>query len=68
MLKLVCNTLADGGILKDKDGNKIIWQYLVELHKLQTAEGLRLGNKLKSSHLEETAKDEGESWCPSLHL
>lgn len=29
-------TLADGGMLKDKQGNNIPWQYFVELHKLQT--------------------------------
>jgi hypothetical protein len=29
MLKLVRNTLAEGGILYDKDGGKIEWQYLV---------------------------------------
>ena len=49
MLRFVRNTQADGGILQDKDWDKIIWQYLVELHKLQTAEGLRLGNKFKKA-------------------
>ncbi len=52
MLKPVRNTLADGGILKDKQGNKIHWQYFVELHKLQTTEGLRLRKKFKKVHLE----------------
>ncbi len=52
MLKLIRNTLGDGGILLDKDGNKICWAYLIELQKLQEKEGLRLGNKLKLSHIQ----------------
>ncbi|KAG1672898.1 DNA transposase THAP9 [Nymphon striatum] len=51
MLKLVRNTLGQGGILMDKDGNKIYWNYIVELQKLQDKEGLRLGNKLKAAHI-----------------
>ena len=49
MLKLIRNTLGNGGILTDKDGDKICWAYLIELQKLQEKEGLRLGNKLKLS-------------------
>ena len=52
MLKLVRNTLGALGILIDKDGNKIYWQYIVELQKLQDEEGLRLGNKLKLAHIQ----------------
>ena len=52
MLRLIRNTLGDGGILLDKDGNKICWAYLIELQKLQEKEGLRLGNKLKLSHIQ----------------
>ena len=52
MLKLVRNTLAEGGILVDKDGGKILWQYLVDLQKLQQTEGLRLGTKLKMAHIQ----------------
>ena len=51
MLKLVRNTLGTGGILVDKDGNKVCWQYLSALQKLQDEEGLRLGNKLKLAHI-----------------
>ena len=51
MLKLVKNSLAEGGILIDKDGRRVQWQYLVELQRLQQAEGLRLGNKLKIAHI-----------------
>ena len=52
MLKLVRNTLAEKGILVDKDGGKILWQYLVDLERLQNEEGLRLGNKLKKAHIQ----------------
>ena len=52
MLKLVRNTLGDGGILIDKNGNKIYWQYVAKLQKLQDEEGLRLGNKLKLAHIQ----------------
>ena len=51
MLKLVRNTWAEGGILVDKDGGKILW-YLVELQNLQQAEGLHLGNKLRMAHIQ----------------
>ena len=33
MLKLVTNTLGDGGIFIDKNGNKIYWQYVAKLQK-----------------------------------
>lgn len=51
MLKLLRNTLASYGILLDGDKNKVTWIYIEALHKLQEREGLRLANKLKSSHL-----------------
>ena len=51
MLKLVRNTLGEGGILYDRDGGKIQWQYLVELEEFQHQEGLRLGNKLRMAHI-----------------
>ena len=52
MLKLIKNTLGDGGILYDKVGKTISWVYLIGLQKLQQKEGLRLGNKLKPSHIQ----------------
>ena len=52
MLKLVRNTLGEYGLLVDNEGQKIRWQYINELHKLQEKEGLRLGNKLKAAHIE----------------
>ena len=51
MLKLLRNCLASYGILFDETGSKINWNYVEQLHKLQQAEGLRLGNKLRSSHM-----------------
>ena len=52
MLKLIRNTLSEGGILIDNSGHKIYWHFITELHKLQDKEGLRLGNKLKTAHIE----------------
>ena len=52
MLKFVRNTLAQGGILIDGNNNKIQWQYLVSLQKLQEKEGLRLANKLTAAHIQ----------------
>lgn len=51
MLKLVRNCLASYGIIKDENGNKINWQYIIQLNKLQESEGLRLANKLKATHV-----------------
>jgi hypothetical protein len=51
MLKLMRNCLASYGILKDDKGDKVNWNYAEQLYKLQEAEGLRLGNKLKASHM-----------------
>lgn len=51
-LKLVKNSLAEGGILVDKDGGRVQWQYLVELQTLQQAVGLQFGNKLKMAHIQ----------------
>ncbi|CAB4041035.1 THAP domain-containing 9, partial, partial [Paramuricea clavata] len=51
MIKLVRNTMSDWGILKDKDGKVIRWQFLVQLQELQESEGLHLANKLRSAHI-----------------
>ena len=51
MLKLVRNTLAEKGLMLDKDGKKILWQYVAELQKLQEKEGMRLGNRLKLARI-----------------
>ena len=52
MIKLLRNSFADGLILKTSGGETIKWQYVEELNKLQEAEGLRRGNKLKSAHIQ----------------
>ena len=52
MLKLMRNTLAEKGILFDSEKKQICWKYIKDLHNLQDAEGLRLGNKLKSQHID----------------
>ena len=51
MLKLIRNTLGDHRIFVDGDGQKICWEYITELQKLQDDECLRLGNKLKEAHI-----------------
>ena len=67
MLKLERNTFGEWGTLVSRDGGKISWQFLVELHNLQDTEGLRLANKLKKvPHQLETAEDESQSGCPTL--
>ena len=58
MLKLIRNTLGDGGILYDKDGKTISWAYLIELQKLQEKECLRLGNKLAFTYPVVATKNE----------
>ncbi len=52
MLKLVCNTLGSCGIIVDPCGNSIKWEYIKSLHSLQKDEGLHLGNKLRSAHID----------------
>ncbi|KAK6174267.1 hypothetical protein SNE40_017579 [Patella caerulea] len=51
MLKLIRNSFASGGLLKNGNGEIIKWKYLVDLNNLQNSEGLRLANKLRSSHI-----------------
>ncbi|KAG9275028.1 DNA transposase THAP9 [Astyanax mexicanus] len=51
MLKLLRNCFAEGGVFQTGDGTTIKWQYIEELNKVQEAEGLRLGNKLKMTHI-----------------
>jgi len=52
MLNLVRNCLASYGILKNGDGENINWNYIEQLHKVQESEGLRLGNKVRSAHIQ----------------
>ena len=52
MLKLVRNSFADKKSLVNGQGNKIRWDYIDNLHKLQTSQGLHFGNKLRTAHIE----------------
>ena len=52
MIKLVRNSFAALGSLKDVDGERIEWRFIEELEKLQSEEGLRAGNKLRKAHLQ----------------
>lgn len=51
MIKLIRNTFEMHKTLVDKDGNKIQWQHLVELNKLQYQETFHLSNKLRDRHI-----------------
>ena len=52
MLKLVRNTFADQLMLKDGERHTIEWKYVVNRDNLQQSEGLRLGNKLRKTHMD----------------
>lgn len=51
MLKLVRNTLADKKSMVDGNDQFVNFEYIEKLHKLQQAEGLHFGNKLRSAHI-----------------
>lgn len=51
MLKLVRNTFGDIHNLIDINSQKIQWSHILTLHKLQESEGMHLGNKLRSAHV-----------------
>lgn len=51
MLKLVRNTIGDKKTLVDDSNCFVNFEYIVKLHKLQDAEGLHLGNKLRQAHV-----------------
>ena len=52
MLKLARNALASMGSFHDEDGGEIQWKFFHLLHSLQDEQGLKLGNKFSSQHLE----------------
>ena len=52
MIKLVRNCLGDLRILHDDSEIPICWSHITALYHLQKTEGLRLGNKLTSAHIE----------------
>ena len=66
MMKLIQNTLGDGGILIDKVGDKICWAYLIELQKLQERE-FEAGKQVKAfSYPVVATKNESESCCSNI--
>ena len=52
MLKLMRNTLASNGILKDGKGGYIKWEHIKEIHKLKEEEQLKLANELHNAHIQ----------------
>ena len=52
MIKLVRNTLADLRVLKNGSGEDIKWEFIENLHTLQSREGLHAANKLRNSHID----------------
>lgn len=52
MLKNIRNCIGDLKILKDQENNFIKWEYIENLSALQESEGLRLGNRLRKSHID----------------
>ena len=68
MLKLVRNTLAQGGILKDDKKDTIRWSFFKELHDLQENEDLHLGNKLKTAQVNLAAQTLSSSVADALEF
>lgn len=52
MLCGIRNALADLSVILDGDNNRIEWRYIKALALLQQDEGLRLGNKLRTIHID----------------
>lgn len=52
MLKLVRNNWANSKIFIDPQGNELKWEYIELLHKIQSNEGLYLGNKIRQKHID----------------
>lgn len=51
MIKLARNALADGKTFFCQDGQRICWEYVVDLFKLQDSIGLHVVNKLTTRHV-----------------
>lgn len=51
MLKLVKNSLHDLQIIMAGGMDQVRWDHIVQLHKIQDAVGLRLGNRLTKRHV-----------------
>lgn len=51
MLKLIRNTFGDFKSFTDEHNQIVKWEYLEKLHNLQATEGMHLGNKLRTAHI-----------------
>lgn len=51
MMKLIRNQLESQEVLTSPTGLPIKWCHIKQLHKLQTENQLRLGNKITNSHI-----------------
>ena len=51
-IKNIRNCLGDKGVLIDDKGERVKWDHVKSLHKLQESEGLTLANKLKKKSIE----------------
>lgn len=51
-LKNIRNALGELGLILDEDNNRIEWRFIKALALLQQEEGLRLGNKLRTVHID----------------
>ena len=52
MLKLARNALAKLSTFSDSNGGKVKWAYFQNLYAIQEKEGLKLGNKLSTQHMQ----------------
>ena len=52
MLKLARNALASLSSFTDSNGGEVKWIFFQNLNTIQEEEGLKLGNKLSSQHLQ----------------
>lgn len=52
VIKLLLNLLAELKIFIDDNGNIIRWDYFSMLNDIQVKEGLHLGNKLRTPHIQ----------------
>ncbi len=51
MIKLIQSSFEALSVIYDADGRRIEWRFIKELEVLQTAEGLRAGNKLRRARV-----------------
>lgn len=51
MMKLVRNCFGEKKVIVDENQHLIKWEFIEKLERLQNAEGLHLGNKLRKAHV-----------------